>query len=311
VTVSDWYHTEMPYIIHEYQAPGESRSEPVPDNITMNDGGNVQFSVAPGKTYLLRFINIGAFPSFFINIKGLQMTVVEIDGVYTQRTAIDTFYVGAAMRYTVLVTIPEDATDNIGILALLDSSMFEGQQYSGLPWTMGYLVVDSSKPMPPSHRPVMPPSDDLEFYPLDNEPLLGPVTKQVVINFGFTEVEGVPRALVNDVSYVNPKVPTLYTALSVGKENSRDMRVYGVNSNPILVNYNDIVEIIINNYDRAGHPWHIHGRQFQVVSRSQGGHLPNGQYDATSATLPQYPMRRDTVGVRGLGYTVVRYRGKH
>jgi iron transport multicopper oxidase len=84
--------------------------------------------------------------------------------------------------------------------------------------------------------------------------------------------------------------------------------VYGVNSNPIVVNYGDIVEVIINNFSPGGHPWHLHGHKFQAVARSNGNVLNSGiRYDGTN--LPKTPMRRDTVGVRGGGYVVLRFKG--
>jgi iron transport multicopper oxidase len=104
-------------------------------------------------------------------------------------------------------------------------------------------------------------------------------------------------------------VPTLYTALTVPDKYKTNPKVYGVNSNPIVVKFGDIVEIVINNFTPGGHPWHLHGHKFQTVARSAGDVLAAGtRYNAKTATLPPVPMKRDVVGVRGGGYTVIRYK---
>jgi iron transport multicopper oxidase len=101
----------------------------------------------------------------------------------------------------------------------------------------------------------------------------------------------------------------LYTAITVPDKYKTNPKVYGVNSNPIAVKFGDIVEIVINNFTPGGHPWHLHGHKFQTVARSDGGVLANGvRYDANTASLPPVPMKRDVVGVRGGGYTVIRYK---
>lgn len=60
----------MPDLINSYQSTANTAgNEPVPDSILINDGGLSDYKVEPGKTYLFRVLNIGAFPSFFFNIK--------------------------------------------------------------------------------------------------------------------------------------------------------------------------------------------------------------------------------------------------
>jgi iron transport multicopper oxidase len=105
------------------------------------------------------------------------------------------------------------------------------------------------------------------------------------------------------------RVPTLYTALSAGKKINNDPKIYGEHINPFVVNYGDIVEVVLNNHDNVGHPWHLHGHKFQIVARSPSNAVINGSlYDASTATLPGIPAKRDTIGVRDGGYTVIRFK---
>lgn len=105
-----------------------------------------------------------------------------------------------------------------------------------------------------------------------------------------------------------PKVPSLYTALSVDGEDAKDPRIYGANVNPSVYHHNQIIEVQLNNKNpgaHSGHPWHLHGHSFQVVARSGDG--VNASYTGND-TLPAIPMRRDVVGVRPGGYLVIRFR---
>jgi iron transport multicopper oxidase len=63
------------------------------------------------------------------------------------------------------------------------------------------------------------------------------------------------RASFNNITYIAAKVPTLYTALSAGKDALNPL-VYGTHTNPFVINKGDLVEIIINNLDTGSHPIH-------------------------------------------------------
>jgi len=109
---------------------------------------------------------------------------------------------------------------------------------------------------------------------------------------------------INDITYVEPKVPSLYTALSVGKAaTNRD--VYGEYANAQVVNHNDIVEVVVNNHDTGRHPIHMHGHNFQMVERSAAG---AGVYSGIPKGAPSIPIRRDTMNVNGTGYLVYRFK---
>ena len=110
-------------------------------------------------------------------------------------------------------------------------------------------------------------------------------------------------AFFNGVTYVRPKVPTLYTALSTGVSAS-NVSVYGANTNSFVLNKNDVVEIIVNNDDPGKHPFHLHGHNFQAVVRSE----ESAGFYIGNETFPKVPMRRDTFMVRPNGNIVLRFR---
>lgn len=308
LTVSEWYHEEMPYLINAYQSTSNvNGTEPVPWAGLINDASTDMFDLTPGETYLFRILNIGSFPSFFVGFEGHNMTIVEMDSIYTQETVATTLYVGAAQRYSVLITANADPSRNYGIISAVDTTMFKtpspNPEFRNA--TFATLSYNSNKTPAAPFPPVMPPIDDITVLPLDNEPLLGPVDKQIVLDFNFTHIDGVQRAIVNQVTYLPQKTPTLYTALSVGEGNVTDASNYG-QVNPIFAEYGQVIEIVLNNHDNNGHPWHLHGHQFQTVARSMGNVLPAETYNESQAA--PVPMRRDVAGVRGGGYTVFRFK---
>lgn len=311
LTLSDWFHQQTPDILAFFQSTANFPPiTPIPNSPIMNDGQSATYDIQPGKQYLFRILNIGSFPSFFLNFQDHEMTIVGIDGVTTQPTTATTLYVGAAQRYEVIITGKKNATSNAAILAMFDTSMFEAP-YNGSTTVLGELKYGDKYGPPPPYQglpnSIMPPIDDLTIKPYDNEPLLGPVTRQIQLNFNFAFINGIPRAIINNVTYIPQIVPTLYTALSVPQQYKLDPRVYGVNSNSYAVQYGDIVEIVLNNLSPLAHPFHLHGHQFQVVARSEPNAFINGQPYNPSQADP-LPMKRDVAGIHPGGFVVFRFK---
>jgi iron transport multicopper oxidase len=204
LTVSDWYHTQTPAIINAFQSPSQSPpATPSPDSIIMNDGVFSNYRLIPGNTYLFHIINIGAFPSFFLNFANVGFSVIGLDGTTTRNTSTPagTLYVGAAQRYRVLVVAPQNPTTQGAFTAVVDTSMFEAA-YSGPPaifGTLDYGLTTSSTVYTTAlaagtfPNTIMPPADDLIFKPLTTVPLYGPVTKQFVLNFTIGLVDGIAQ----------------------------------------------------------------------------------------------------------------------
>jgi iron transport multicopper oxidase len=121
VTVSDWYHQQVPELLPAFLAyTNPTGAEPVPDSAVMNDMPNPTFAVEPGKTYLFRIINIGAFAGHYFWFQGHQMQVVEVDGVWTEEAETEMIYLSTAQRYSVLVTMRNDTSANFPLVTSMD-----------------------------------------------------------------------------------------------------------------------------------------------------------------------------------------------
>lgn len=129
-----------------------------------------------------------------------------------------------------------------------------------------------------------------------------PTSTYPACSFGF-EADSLTSAFFNDITYVQPKVPTLFTALTTG-DSATDAAIYGVNVNAFVLKKNQVIEIVLNSDDPGKHPFHLHGHAFQAVVRSE----EEAGFYANNVSFPEVPMRRDTFMVRPNGHIVLRFR---
>lgn len=129
LSVSDWYHEEMQVWIPKFiGVANPTGAEPVPQAVLFNDTQNLTVSIQPGKTYLFRMVNIGAFAGQYIWFEGHNITIVEVDGVYTEKAEAESIYVAAAQRYSFLLTTKNDTSANFAFVTSMDTvgSKFPG-----------------------------------------------------------------------------------------------------------------------------------------------------------------------------------------
>ena len=307
LTLSDWYHGQMPSLLLDFiSVTNPTGAEPVPDAALMNDSQNVTFSVQPGETYFFRVINMGAFAAQYFWFEGHQMQIVEVDGVYTQQSEADMIYITPAQRYGLLVTAKNDTNANFPIVGSMDQDLFDAIPPTLNPNVTGWLVYDRTKPSPdPATVDDFDAAfDDFTLVPYDQQELFDHVDQTVTLEMKMDNLgDGANYAFFNDVSYVTPKVPSLYSAMSTGSS-ATVATIYGPNTNAFVLGHNQVVELVLNSNDDGTHPFHLHGRNFQAVARSD---TDAGAW-ADNATLPRVPMRRDTFFVNGNGHIVLRFR---
>ncbi|PMD41129.1 Ferroxidase [Hyaloscypha variabilis F] len=309
MTISDLYHSEAPPLINYYQsvdnANNNNGAEPVPNSLLINEAQNVQFPMVAGQKYLFRIINVGAFTPVYLQFDQHSMTVVEIDGVYTSQCTMDQLFITPAQRYSVIIQAKTTGTQNFAIKASMSTGMFNPTL---IPATFNtevsaFLVYNSAAALPALITITPQAFDDSILTPLDATPEFGPVTSPQFMTIDFTtNANGQRRGTLNDIDYVQPIVPTLYTAMNAPAANLNDPTIYGTNTNPIVLPYNAVVELTLDNHDVNGHPFHLHGHNMQLISRSGGGPLFPFNPPAGAP-----PMRRDTIQVPGSGSVTLRW----
>ncbi|KAK9464207.1 multicopper oxidase-domain-containing protein [Lipomyces oligophaga] len=311
LTVSDWYHDSTAWLSTNkfLTLANPTGAEPIPDYGLQNDTINLKWSVKPNTTYLVRLVNIGALVSQYIWFEDHNITVVEVDGVYVEPYETSMIYITVAQRYTVLLTTLSDTSKNYPFVTSFDLDMLDTDPSFNVNLT-GWITYDESGDFPDAQ--IIDEWDFLDdFYLVPHEKELAwepdySITVQVaMINLD----NGINYAFFNNITYVAPQVPTLYSVMSSGND-STDATIYGTNTNTFVLDYLNVVEIVVNNADPGKHPFHLHGHTFQVVERSEASASDDDYitYDASSPGKRQkYPVRRDTVYVRPNGYMVLRF----
>lgn len=159
-------------------------TEPIPDSAIINDNATTSFAITPGKRYMVRIINVSNLAAFFVKFDQHEMTIVEVDGVYTVAQKTDLIYLSDGQRMSVLITAKPDASKNYAFVGAMDPSMFDS-----VPSTLdlnatGYLVYNTAKPLPleaPTFASYDGAFDDFGLVPYDKLPLFQHVTRQIVL----------------------------------------------------------------------------------------------------------------------------------
>lgn len=310
VSFSDWYHDQMQDLIPAFMAKGNpTGAEPVPQAALINDTQDLSVHVEPGKTYLLRLVNMGAFAGQYIWFEGHNVSVVEVDGVYTQPKETDMIYLSVAQRCSVLLKTKNHTDTNFPIVGSMDTTLFDTLPASLNYNVTGWLVYDASKPKPkPQTINAFDPLDDMDLVPHDRQHRLPPPDRTVELDVIMNNLgDGASYAFFNNITYVAPKVPTLLTALSAGNQAS-DPAVYGEYTHPFVLEKGEVVQIVLNNLDPGRHPFHLHGHHFQALYRGpeEGGTFTEAGVEEDE--FPEIPMRRDTLVVWPNGNIVIRFR---
>ena len=325
ITFSDWYHEEMPTLLHYYQSTADvtnntiqSGQAPIPVAGLVNDGKNKTIHMKPNKTYLMHLVDMANFPGVAIIMSGHNMTAVGVDGTYVEPHELGSKLLRLApgQRWDVLVQSRPDASKNFELWTILDINMlFPPLGIPSIPGWNGnasaYFVYDEANP--PAEPVIVYELSGPDFIdevntlvPLDRMPTLEPVDRRLTLTLDNATFDGITRFIINDITYIPQRVPSLYTALTVGNY-STDPVVYGVNSNPFVLKYGDVIEVVIQNKHENLHPMHLHGHQFQVLQRGlpDSGWEWNGTYDADDSP---YPVRRDTVMLNKNSSSIWRFR---
>ncbi|KAL0091079.1 multicopper oxidase [Phycomyces blakesleeanus] len=307
VPVSDWYHDNSANNLAIFMnVNNPTGAEPVPESGLIMDTINPNITFVPGKTYRLRLINMSAFSTFFISIDGHDLDIIEVDGIYTERKTVDSIYLTAAQRISVLVTAKNSTELNYLFHADMDIDMFDILPEDLVTNITANIMYDASHSNFAESQDLGMGSefDDIDLPPLYPASAVEP-DQQVNLTFNFdVTTDGINRGMFNELPYLTPKVPTLNTVLSMG-ELATDLTVYGPQSQAIILDHLNMVEIVLNNLDAGNHPFHLHGHVFQVVARGDGVFMGDR---STVEWNNENPTTRDTVLVPAESFTIIRFR---
>ncbi|KAI9311924.1 Cupredoxin [Dichotomocladium elegans] len=307
VTLADWYHEQSSVNLDAFMnIKNPTGAEPVPQSGLIMDGVNASLNFKPGKTYRLRLINMSGFAMYYVSIDGHTLDVIEIDGVDTVRTPVQSVYLTAAQRVSVLVTAKNATNMNYNMHADMNTDM-----YDVLPED---LKTNLTVPIyyDASHN-TFAESEDVGMASNFTDNILACLEPaaavepdhQITLTIDFqVTTDGINRGMFNGLPYILPKTPSLHTMLYQG-EYALSPEVYGPQTQAHILKHLDMVEIVLNNLDAGSHPFHLHGHVFQIVGRGEG------VYNASSSKVEwnlENPPQRDVVSVAAESFAIIRFR---
>lgn len=314
--VGEWYHKDVDELDRAFMNVfNPTGAEPIPQNLIINNTRNLTWEVKPDTTYLLRLVNTGGFVSQYFWIEDHEMTVVEVDGIYTEKNTTDMLYITTAQRYTVLIHTKNDTSRNYAMMQKFDDTMLDLIPGNLELNATSYFVYNTDADLPSENYvdSLDEYLDDFYLVPYHKVEAYGDPDYQIVVNVMMDNlINGINYAFFNNITYTAPKVPTLLTALSAGEDATNPL-AYGSNTNTFILEKDEIVEIVLNNDDTGKHPFHLHGHAFQTMVRDRTyddaiGETPVAYDENDHAEFPEYPMMRDTLYVNPQSNFVIRFK---
>lgn len=302
VLLSDWYHTPSERLVEELFRDGSRGSEPRIDSGLFNETDGQSIFVQPDQTYMLRLINVGTSATKYFYIEDHMLTIVEVDGVKVEPVEVEALSIATGQRYGVLLKTKSERR-NYGIVQVTNIMMHKRYDTN---WLVYGDIEPSEKPMIQTKKVKdMQIMDDFDLKPLGSVERLPEPNHRLTFTYssGFYGEKNTRYYTMNSHPHIAPLVPTLHTVYSAGKM-ATDPAIYGQATNAFILNQGDVIELVVNSEDHMKHPFHLHGHNFQVLSREAHVHYTG----KSEAELPQWPLIRDTISVPGNGHVVLRFR---
>ena len=340
--IGDWYHQAAWQTLEWYTRPAAAPNEPVPDSLLVNGIGVFDcLRAAParpivcsqtepphlflstGQKTLLRVVNVGSMAGVSLSIKGAKLRVTHIDGgneiQAVSADSVGVLYPGE--RADIIV----DWQDCEAYQSLLEIAMDdENFRYRNptLKATQAF-PIDLSKTDQcyyPSESATLTESQD--FFDLQTaisvsqlpEPLESTDTIFVLYakTMQLTHLENRPLGFMNHSSWKPQSVPLSQLPRS---DWNTDQLVPWVGSFLDTTGKPRWVDIVLNNIDDGGHPFHLHGNDFYVLKTFQSGRnwgswnpFETGVKESPGGFLElDSPRKKDTVFVPRHGYAVLRF----
>jgi FtsP/CotA-like multicopper oxidase with cupredoxin domain len=347
IMVQDHYHNLTSELLMEYLAPDQENNEPVPDNGLINGRGVRDCADFPGwpcnttdialpnidlpagQRHRLRFINVGAFAEFQIQIDEHPFYVTEVDGTDVYPEPIHRLNILPAQRYSIVLETNVTSSSMFWMRARMVTHCFKNENERLQAETRAVIRYTSqdkrlalgeptSKEWPDAIEVICRDLNTSALQPV--EAISPPQADETIIlraNFEIGDWR-LARGFFNDSTWhPNVTYPSLHRFLDSGIHSTSAKKPIAVNEmsfdrkRELVLETNGVrtIDISINNFDDGAHPFHLHGHKFFVLLQGRDGYPPS------PSELPKYlekhgllknPLRRDTLTVEGYAWAVIR-----
>ncbi|KIX96822.1 uncharacterized protein Z520_07542 [Fonsecaea multimorphosa CBS 102226] len=358
--VGDWYHRPSTEVLRWYMNSRSFGNEPVPDSLVVNGKGDFSCDMAVparpvdcipfsershhpflqlgnGRIYRLRLINTGSLTGFSMRMHNASFSPFQVDGGHEIRMAeaqgVGIVYPGERVD----VILQTGAPDRQSYLEIeMDDENFKYPNPALDPLQKFPVKVGSEST---GQKQFLKP--ELEYYNLQaavpNYSLPIPWSDEpwkfvvYTTTLKLARHHNIPMGFINHTSWSPQSPPLLSLARAQYDQNQLSPHIPLAKDDAAIADGSaGWVEIVINNLDDGGHPFHLHGYSFYVVSVfpppipwssekppfTAGG---TGMYNYNPFDTPTpdspagpynlaNPIIKDTVFVPQRGYVVIRFR---
>ncbi|RAL05428.1 laccase [Aspergillus ibericus CBS 121593] len=350
--VGDWYHRFADQVYSWYMRAASFGNEPVPDSLLINGEGRFDCSMAvPARpvdcinrqmnlsyldansdiTYRVRVINTGSVAGFTLRFENRDFTLIQVDNIDVEPQESDSagiLYPG--QRMDVILRPSNNSPSSMTIN--LDNECF---RYPNPALTSVQTFPISKSPN--NSSPVASPRNtpiSLSDVATKKSLLSALPEKAHQTHVLYTKIEklsrnhNIPYGFFNRTSW---KPPTTTPLIDIPREEWDENQLVistGASTPPLSSDHDNgiWIDLVVNNLDDSGHPFHLHGHHFYIlttykapigwgaynpfVDASPPGLAPQATisprkgtpYDLSRAQL------RDTVYIPSRGYAVLRFR---
>ncbi|KAJ2718512.1 ferroxidase fet3 [Coemansia sp. Benny D115] len=266
----------------------------------------------PNKTYRLRLVNMASTQWFQFTLPGHQMSVIETDGIYTEPHTVGGLDMAPGQRYSVLVKAHNTTDFGYQYNATMYASFIEPENglsprvfIGDIQYRQGAPIKDTLSLQDYNDVDWL---NDIDLHSLDGEEAMNADKRLKLVVGNNLYSTGQHLDHINNITFALPKVPTLYTALSMGAD-AMDSRVYGPQTHAQVLQHLEVVELSVHNPNRLPHPMHLHGHVFQIVGYGAADDDPSPPpVPAPTRQSQGAPVKRDTMVVPPHGYIRLRFR---
>ncbi|KAH7406828.1 multicopper oxidase-domain-containing protein [Phaeosphaeria sp. MPI-PUGE-AT-0046c] len=304
--ITDWFHSS---IFTVNAATLHAKGPPTADNVLVNGsmtssfgGKYAETTLTPGKSHLLRMVNVGINNWVHVGLDGHKFTVVSADYVPIVPYETDSISIAVGQRYDVIINA-NATTSNYWMRVGVGGNRCDGPNVNAanIRSIFRYAGAGSGDPNSTAAAPLPTGCYDEQVVPYVKTTV--PQKMPEGLSFGFTDTAGsgdLVQWLVNDVPMlVDLEYPTLQHVADGNLTFDKARNVIKVGSKN---QWQYWVIQAAPNAPPIPHPIHLHGHDFYVLAQGTG----NWTGDISSLKTDN-PIRRDTATLPGSGYLVLAF----
>ncbi|PSR82485.1 multicopper oxidase-domain-containing protein [Coniella lustricola] len=339
--VGDWYHRRSSEVLKTFMDATSNGDEPCPDSLLVNGLGHFDCSrstpSAPvdcdvvqkptlalnmSHRYLVRLVNTGSLTGFSFTIPDAEVNITSVDGdqavTADPSNGVGILYPGERVDF-ILSWQQAFQSNSSSLVVNLDKEQVQfPMNFQSPNLALEYhqeFTIDSTPKMMSRTKAGL--GQSLETSAKQNlqklkvkdltESLPEPEVKLVIYSAVeiLNHLNNIPTGFINRTHWSQQEEPLL----SLERSEWDDHQLV-----PWTAAQPKWVELVINNLDSTGHPFHLHGFDFYVISswKGQGGWDYFNPFDTSSKPRGgdpnlKNPIRKDTVYVPAFGYVRLRF----